>query len=162
MLLASGTNLYMESLGALRDSRMRDGINSAIQDDLEEIRNTMEGFRADTSTNGMLVYYPDSDPDQLTHLASDADQMALNFIVDNAGTFGAIGDVDGDGSDDLQGDLPTSNLSDHLAGITITRTISVVSGSPHLIQVTYTSQGNSKITTEHKSEMAFPAQSWLP
>ena len=153
LLVSSGTSLYMDSMGALRNSRIRDGVSSSISSDLEGVRDSVEGFR-DNSSNGMLIYAP---------VDSDATQMGLNFILANIGTFGAENDLDGDGiTDSLLEDLSGSQFGNHLTGITITRIISADSEQPHIVRVTYTTQGNSKVTPEHSSEIIFPAQGWLP
>ena len=155
ILIASGTSLYMDSMGALGNSRTRDGISSSISSDLEEIRDSVESFR-DNSSNGVLAYTPTD---------SDSTQMGINFILDMAsqGKFGSPNDTNGDGStDSLVENIAGSQFGNHLTGITITRTISTYSEQPHIVRVTYTTQGNSKVTPEHSSDILFPAQGWLP
>ena len=151
ILVASGTNTYMSSISALKNSRIRDGVSTFIKDNLETVRNSADSFRL-TSNNGMLVYTPEIDED-------DANQMGLNFILENPGTLGTLSDSDGDGIDDILQDTYTS---DQFTGITITRTINSISEEPYLIRVTYTTTGNTKVNPEHRSDIVFPAQAWLP
>ena len=151
ILVASGTNLYTSSMSALKNSRIRDGVSTFINDNLETVRSSADSFRL-TSNNGMLVYTPDIDE-------GDASQMGLNFILENPGTLGTLSDSNGDNIDDILLDTYTS---DQFTGITITRTISSISGEPYLVRVTYTTTGNTKVNPEHRSEIMFPAQAWLP
>ena len=151
ILVASGTNLYTSSMSALKNSRIRDGVSTFINDNLETVRSSADSFRL-TSNNGMLVYTPDIDE-------GDASQMGLNFILENPGTLGTLSDSNGDNINDILLDTYTS---DQFTGITITRTISSISGEPYLVRVTYTTTGNTKVNPEHRSEIMFPAQAWLP
>ena len=138
-------------MSALKNSRIRDGVSTFINDNLETVRSSADSFRL-TSNNGMLVYTPDIDE-------GDASQMGLNFILENPGTLGTLSDSNDDDIDDI---LLDNYTSDQFAGITITRTISSISGEPYLIRVTYTTTGNTKVKPEHRSDIVFPAQAWLP
>ena len=157
VLVASSTSLYMNSLGALQNSRARDGVSAFINNNLEDIRNNVEEFRA-APVNGMLKYEPVSTPTDTTPEA-DTTQMGLNFIIEKAGLVGTGVDED---EDDIYDYLEDEYTGDEYPGITVTRTITADPDQPYLVKVIYTTQGNAKVSPEHSSEIMFPAQAWLP
>jgi len=137
--------LFGDSMQALGKSRARDTVNAAIHRDLEDVRQTVALWKADSSmtTNGQLAYTPD---------AGQCEDATLGSALLN------------EQSDELSAvsNLDMSQISIPLRGLTITRTISTASANNNLIQVTYSTAGSSTIKIQHSTTLSIPAQSWCP
>ena len=144
-LTTQSGRLFGDSMQALGKSRARDTVNAAIHRDLEDVRQTVALWKADSSmtTNGQLAYTPD---------AGQCEDATLGSALLN------------EQSDELSAvsNLDMSQISIPLRGLTITRTISTASANNNLIQVTYSTAGSSTIKIQHSTTLSIPAQSWCP
>jgi len=157
VMVNQSSGLFADSMGGLSKSRLRDGLNATIAADIELVRNQVSDFRS-SQTSGQLSFNPtDSD-------ASDG--LGSNFLTEMDGSLGSLGtdDVDGDGINEtvLSQDLDGADFAAHLDGVTITRSISADPDHPHLIRVSYTTEGHDSVQTSNSTDMVFPAQGWLP
>ena len=157
VLVSQSSGLFADSMGGLSKSRVRDGLNASIAADIELVRNQVSGFRS-SQASGQLSFNPtDSD-------ASDG--LGSNFLTEMDGSLGSLGtdDVDGDGINEtvLSQNLDGADFAEHLDGVTITRSISADPDHPHLIRVSYTTEGHDSVQTSNSTDMVFPAQGWLP
>lgn len=137
--------LFGDSMQALGKSRARDTVNAAIHRDIENVRQTVASWKADSSmtTNGQLAYMPDT---------GQCENATLGTALLN------------EQSDELSAlsNLDISQTPTPLQGLTITRTISTASANNNLIQVTYSTAGSSTIKIQHSTTLSIPAQSWCP
>ena len=107
----------------------RDGINTLIQRDIEEIREIVSLWSINTTgTDGQLSY----DPPQ-----SDCENsiLAKPLLSDKSSQLPA------------SQVLNLSNISSPLQGLKITRTIQTLPGNENLILINYSTTGHSKIKT---------------
>ena len=137
--------LFGDSMQALGKSRARDTVNAAIHRNLEEVRQQVALWKADSSmtTNGQLAYTPDADQCQNATLGTA-------LLSEQSGELNAVSNLD------------MSQISIPLRGLSITRTISTASANNNLIQVIYSTAGSSTIKIQHSTTLSIPAQSWCP
>ena len=110
--------LFGDSMQALGESRLRDGINAAIHRDLEDVRQVVSAWKADGSmtTNGQLAYLPDT-------ANCNNGTLATSLLSDNTTTLPA------------SSILNLFNSSTPLQGLQVSRTIGTSVGNSNLIQV---------------------------
>ena len=158
VMVSQSSGLFADSMGGLSQSRARDGLNASIAADIEMVRNEVSDFRSSQSS-GQLSFNP---------TASDiTNGLGSNFLSEMDGSsLGSLStsDVDGDGQDEtvLSAELDGATFGSHLDGVTITRSITADPDQPHLIRVSYATEGHESINPTHSTDMVFPAQGWLP
>lgn len=137
--------LFGNSMQALGKGRLRDTINGAIHRDVENVRQIVASWKADTSmaTNGQLTYWPD-----LTQCNDGT--LATALLSDNTNTLPETHLLD------------LSETSTPFQGLQVRRTITTVDGNTNLIQVNYATQGSKTIHTERSATLSIPAQGWCP
>lgn len=138
-------HLFGDSMQALGKSRSRDNINAAIHRDIEDVRQLVSTWKADTSmtTNGQLAYWPEE-------TQCDNATLATALLSDNALMLPSSSTLD------------LSSTSTKLHGIEVTRTVGTVAGNTNLIQINYTTSSNSSLKTEVSTTLSIPAQGWCP
>ena len=143
-LATQSGQLFGSSLNALGKSRLRDGVNAAINHDLENVRQIVASWKVDASmaTNGQLAYAPDTSHCQNATLAT----ALLSNQSDNLPASASL-------------DLSASSTP--LEGLTVTRSIGSATGNNNLIQVIYQTAGSS-LKTQVSTTLAIPAQGWCP
>ena len=137
--------LFGDSMQALGKSRLRDGINAAIHRDLEDVRQVISTWKADGSmtTNGQLAYLPDT-------ANCNNETLATALLSENATTLPASSILD------------LSSSSTPLQGLQVSRTIGTAAGNTNLIQVDYSTNSSSSLTTKVSTTLSIPAQGWCP
>ena len=137
--------LFGDSMQALGKSRARDTVNAAIHRDLEDVRQQVALWKADSSmtTNGQLAYTPDAGQCQNATLGTA-------LLNEESNTLNAISNLD------------LSQSPTPLQGLTVTRTISTANANNNLIQVNYSTTGSTTIKIQHSTTLSIPAQSWCP
>ena len=141
-MATQASQVFGDSMQAIGKSRQRDGINTSIQRDIEEIREIVSLWSINTTgTDGQLSY----DPPQ-----SDCENsiLAKTLLSDNSSQLPA------------SQVLNLSNISSPLQGLQITRTIQTLPGNENLILINYSTTGHSKIKTQVSTTMSIPAQGW--
>ena len=141
-MATQASQVFGDSMQAIGKSRLRDGINTSIQRDIEEIREVVSLWSVNTmGTDGQLSY----DPPQ-----SDCENsiLATTLLSDQSSQLPA------------SQVLNLSNISSPLQGPKITRTIQTLPGNENLILINYSTTGHSKIKTQVSTTMSIPAQGW--
>ena len=141
-MATQASQVFGDSMQAIGKSRLRDGINTSIQRDIEEIREIVSLWSINTTgTDGQLSY----DPPQ-----SDCENsiLAKTLLSDKSSQLPA------------SQVLNLSNISSPLQGLQITRTIQTLPGNENLILINYSTTGHSKIKTQVSTTMSIPAQGW--
>ena len=142
LIVSQSAGLFGQSMNALSDGRLRDGLNAAISADMELVRKSVADWASDTSMGGQLTYAPDT-------------------ATCNAGTLGQA--LLADPSSGLSAGTSTVSLSGAptpLQGISIERTVAVDSSNSNLIHVSYSTSAGSSIAVEQNATLATPAQGW--
>ena len=148
-IATQSSQVFGDSMQALGKSRLRDGVNTAIQRDIEEIREIISLWKVDTtmSIDGQLSYTPpQSDCEDST--------LATTLLVDESARLPASRALD------------LSNITTPLKGLQITRTIGTLPGNgtrpenENLILVKYSTPGSSTINTQASTTLSIPAQGW--
>jgi len=142
VLVSQSTGLFADSIDGLRKSRVRDGLNALIAEDIELVRHEVSKFRS-SQASGQISFNPTN---------SDASAGLGNNFLSEMGGNGSV----------LIEDLPNAGFPEYLDGVTITRSISSDPDHPHLIRVSYTTEGHDSVQTTNSTDMVFPAQGWLP
>ena len=141
-MAAHASQLFGDSIHAIGKSRLRDGINTSIQKDIEEIRDIVSLWSINTmSTDGQLSYAPpqaDCENSILakTLLSEHSSQLPGSKILD------------------------LSNISTPSQELEVTRTIGTVSDNENLILINYSAAVNSKVKTQASATLSIPAQGW--
>jgi len=141
-MATQASQVFGDSMQAIGKSRLRDGINTSIQRDIEEIREIVSLWSINTTgTDGQLTYNPPQ---------SDCENsiLAKTLLSDQSSQLPA------------SQVLNLSNISSPLQGLQITRTIQTLPGNENLILINYSTNGHSKIKTQVSTTMSIPAQGW--
>ncbi|MFL2514953.1 MAG: hypothetical protein ACJ0GX_00025 [Parasynechococcus sp.] len=142
-IASQSSQVFGDSMQALGKSRLRDGVNTAIQRDIEKIREIVSLWKLDNTmiTDGQLSYVPpQADCEDST--------LATTLLVDRSEELPAS-DI-----------LDLSNISTPLQGLQIIRTIKTLSGNENLILLEYSTPGSSTIKTQSSTTLSIPAQGW--
>ena len=142
-IASQSSQVFGDSMQALGKSRLRDGVNTAIQRDIEKIREIVSLWKLDNtmSTDGQLSYVPpQADCEDST--------LATTLLVDESAGLPA------------SQALNLSNISTPLQGLQITRTIGTLPGNENLILLKYSTPGSSTINTQASTTLSIPAQGW--
>jgi len=141
-MATQASQVFGDSMQAIGKSRLRDGINTSIQRDIEEIREIVSLWSVNTmGADGQLSY----DPPQ----ADCEDSILATTLLSDQSSQLPASQV-----------LNLSNISTPLQGLQITRTIGTLSGNENLIHLNYSTSGHSKIKTQVSTIMSIPAQGW--
>ena len=137
--------LFGDSIQALGKSRLKDSVNAAIHRDIEDVRRIIASWKADVSmqTNGQLAYLPEK-------IQCENGTLATAFLSESSNTLPA------------SLNLNLSSIKTPLRNLIVLRTIEEVSGNANLIQVNYTTIGNTSLKTEANTTFTIPAQGWCP
>lgn len=137
--------LFGDSIQALGKSRLKDSVNAAIHRDIENVRRIIASWKADVSmqTNGQLAYLPEK-------IQCENGTLATAFLSESSNTLPA------------SLNLNLSSIKTPLRNLIVLRTIEEVSGNANLIQVNYTTIGNTSLKTEANTTFTIPAQGWCP
>ena len=141
--LATYLVVFGDSMQALGKSLLRDGVNTAIQRDIEKIREIVSLWKLDNTmiTDGQLSYEPpQADCEDST--------LATTLLFDRSEELPAS-DI-----------LDLSNILTPLQGLQIIRTIKTLSGNENLILLEYSAPGSSTIKTQSSTTLSIPAQGW--
>lgn len=144
-LTVQSGQLFGDSMVALGKSRLRDGVNAAINHDLEHVRQTVASWKEDSSmaTNGQLDYQPD-----LIHCKNAT--LGIALLNDHPTSLSASSTVD------------LSQSQTPLQGLSVKRVIRTVDGNENLIQVYYRTTGSNTVRTQISTTLSIPAQGWCP
>ena len=141
VIATQSLGLVGNSMSAMGKGQMRDGLNAAINADLELVRHNVASWAKSTTSDGQNTYNPDSS-------ACDAGTLAAALLADtNSGLESGTEPVS------------LANAPTKLQGVTVNRTISVDPENSNLIKISYSTAGGS-IDVEQNASMVTPAQGW--
>ena len=141
VIATQSLGLIGDSMTAMGKSQMRDGLNAAINTDIELVRHNIADWTKSTSSDGQLRYAPDSN-------ACDAGTLAKALLSDaNSGLESGSSRV------------PLANAPTELQRVTVSRTISVDPDNSNLIRINYSTEGGI-IDVHRNASMITPAQGW--
>ena len=141
VIATQSVGLIGDSMSAMGKSQMRDGLNAAINADLELVRHNVADWAKSTTSDGQLTYNPDTG-------ACDAGTLATALLADTDSGLDSGTEV-----------VSLDNAPTKLQGVTINRTISVDPDNSNLIKISYSTSGGS-IDVEQNASMITPAQGW--
>lgn len=139
--VSQSLNLYGSTLQATGKAQLRDGVNAAINADLEQIRHTISTWALTESSDGQLAYSPSNE-------ACESGALASSLLADHAASL------------PTSSSLNLSNTPSRVKAIRIERTIATAADNPNLIVVRYATSGDSPITLRQQSTLSLPAQGW--
>ena len=142
LIVSQSAGLFGQSMNALSEGRLRDGLNAAISADMELVRESVADWASETSMGGQLTYAPDA-------ATCDAGTLGQALLADPDSGLST-----GTSTVSLSG-VPTP-----LQGITIERTITVDPSNSNLIHVSYSTSAESSMSVEQNTTLGTPAQGW--
>ena len=141
VIATQSLGLIGDSMSAMGKSQMRDGLNAAINADLELVRHNVADWAKSTTSDGQLTYNPDTG-------ACAAGTLATALLADTDSGLASGTEV-----------VSLDNAPTKLQGVTINRTIEVDPDNSNLIKISYSTSGGS-IDVEQNASMITPAQGW--
>lgn len=141
LTVSQSLSLFGSTLQATGKAQIRDGVNAAINADLEQVRHTVASWSATSNSDGQLAYNPDP-------AVCSQGELGTALLQANASNLPASSVLD------------LANAPKRLQGIRIARTISTASGSRNLIQVSYATAAGSPVSVSQSTTLVTPAQGW--
>lgn len=141
VIVSQSAGLFGNSMDALSNSKLRDGLNAAISADLELVRDEVSNWASGTSMDGQITYEP-GDAECSAGTLGEALLTAKSDVLPVAST------------------LDLSSAPTALRGTTINRSISVDPSNKNLIHISYATADGSPISVNQSTTLATPAQGW--
>lgn len=141
VIVSQSAGLFGNSMNALSNSKLRDGLNAAISADLELVRHEVADWASTTAVDGQMSYAP-GDAECAAGKLGEALLTAKSAVLPVASTI----------------DLSTAPVQ--LKGTTINRSISVDPDNKNLIRISYATANGSAIKVNQSTTLATPAQGW--
>jgi Tfp pilus assembly protein PilV len=141
--VSQSASLFTDSMQATGKAKLRDGINAAVNADLERVRNEVSKWAMSANTDGQLAYNPSA-------TACSSGTLAQTLLTDRSSQLPVVSTVDLTGVPMRQGN------------VVINRTISVPSDNKNLIAISYATTANSPISLNLNTTLTTPAQGWCP
>lgn len=143
MTVTQSTALFTSSMEASGKAKLRDGLNAAVNADLEQVRHEVAQWGLTNTSDGQLAYNPDATACAngslaQTLLAQRSTQLPIASTVDLTGIPMRLGQVE------------------------INRTITIPSNNNNLININYLTTPGSPITINLNTTLTMPAQGWCP
>ena len=139
--VSQSLNLNGSTLRATGKAQLRDGLNAAINADLEQIRHTIASWAQSERSDGQLAYAPSAQ-------ACESGTLGTALLADQ------------------RNDLPASSTlalidaPEKVRSVRIERTISTSATSSNLIVINYTTSSDSPVSIKQQTTLAIPAQGW--
>ena len=143
MAVTQSTALFTNSMQATGKAKLRDGLNAAVNADLEQVRHEVATWAMTATSDGQLAYAPDA-----TACANGT--LAKSLLAQRTSQLPVISTVDLTGVPIRQGTVQ------------VNRTISVPADNNNLIAVNYATTSGSPITIKLNTTLSIPAQGWCP
>jgi Tfp pilus assembly protein PilV len=141
--VTQSTSLFTNSLQATGKAKLRDGVNAAVNADLERVRNEVSKWATSTNSDGQLAYNPSA-------AACSSGTLGQTLLTDRANQLPVASTVDLAGVPMRQGP------------VVVNRSISVPSDNKNLIAISYSTTANSPISLKLNTTLTTPAQGWCP
>lgn len=139
--VSQSLNLNGSTLRATGKAQLRDGLNAAINADLEQIRHTIASWAQSERSDGQLAYAPSAQ-------ACESGTLGTALLADQRNDLPASSTV-------TQIDAP-----EKVHSVRIERTISTSATSSNLIVINYTTNSDSPVSIKQQTTLAIPAQGW--
>ena len=143
MAVTQSTALFTNSMQATGKAKLRDGLNAAVNADLEQVRHEVATWAMTATSDGQLAYAPDA-------AACANGSLANSLLAQRTSQLPVISTVDLTGVPIRQGTVQ------------VNRTISVPADNNNLIAVNYATTSGSPITIKLNTTLSIPAQGWCP
>jgi hypothetical protein len=143
LTVSQATSLFTNSIQATGKAKLRDGLNAAVNADLEQVRHEVANWAMTAAIDGQLSYSPDTTACTNGTLAT----ALLSDRYDDAPPIVSWLDLSG---------IPTSQGT-----VQVKRTLST-SNNNNLIAVSYATSASSPISLNINSTLSLPAQGWCP
>jgi len=141
--VTQSTSLFTNSMQATGKAKLRDGVNAAVNANLERVRNEVSKWATTTNSDGQLAYNPGA-------AACSSGTLGQTLLTDRANQLPVVSTVDLAGVPMRQGP------------VVVNRSISVPSDNKNLIAISYTTTANSPISLKLNTTLTTPAQGWCP
>ena len=139
--VSQSLNLNGSTLRATGKAQLRDGLNAAINADLEQIRHTIASWAQSERSDGQLAYAPSAQ-------ACESGSLGTALLAAQGTALPGANILD------------TSNAPTRVKAIRIQRTISTSPGNSNLIVVSYATGSDSPVSIRQQTTLAIPAQGW--
>lgn len=143
MTVSQSTALFTNTMQATGKAKLRDGVNAAVNADLERVRHEVSKWALSSTTDGQLAYNPDA-------TACAKGTLAQALLTDRSSELPVVSTVDLTGVPIRQGN------------VVINRTITVPADNTNLIAINYATAANSPISLKLNTTLVTPAQGWCP
>jgi hypothetical protein len=141
--VTQSTSLFTNSMQATGKAKLRDGVNAAVNADLERVRNEVSKWATSTNNDGQLAYNPSA-------TACAGGTLGQTLLTERSSQLPVASTVDLAGVPMRQGT------------VVINRTITVPSDNKNLIAISYATTANSPISLKLNTTLTTPAQGWCP
>jgi len=141
--VTQSTSLFTNSMQATGKAKLRDGVNAAVNADLERVRNEVSKWAMSANNDGQLAYNPSA-------TACSGGTLGQTLLTDRSSQLPVASTVD-------LTDVPMRQGT-----VVINRTITVPSDNKNLITISYATTANSPISLKLNTTLTTPAQGWCP
>jgi Tfp pilus assembly protein PilV len=143
MTVTQSTALFTNSMQATGKAKLRDGVNAAVNADLEQVRHEVSKWSLSANNDGQLAYSPSAS-------ACAGGTLAQALLTDRSSQLPVVSTVNLSGVPMRQGN------------VVINRTITIPSDNKNLIAISYSSTADSAISLKLNTTLNTPAQGWCP
>jgi len=143
MTVTQSTALFSNSMQATGKAKLRDGLNAAVNADLEQVRHEVATWAMTATSDGQLAYNPSA-------TACAAGTLAQALLSERFRQLPSLTTVDLTGIPMRQGTVQ------------VNRTITVPTDNSNLIAVNYATSAASPISLRLSTTLTMPAQGWCP
>ena len=139
--VSQSLSLNGSTMRATSKAQLRDGLNAAINADLEQIRHSISSWAQSERSDGQLAYAPGAQ-------ACEAGTLGIALLAEQATNLpsSAI--------------LSPADAPNKVRAIRIERTISTSPENSNLIVVRYSTGNDSPVAVKQQTTLAIPAQGW--
>lgn len=143
MTVTQSTALFTNSMQATGKAKLRDGVNAAVNADLEQVRHEVSKWSLSANNDGQLAYSP-------TASACADGTLAQALLTDRSSQLPVVSTVD------------LTGVPMRQATVVINRAITIPSDNKNLIAISYSSTADSAIALKLNTTLTTPAQGWCP
>jgi len=143
MTVTQSTALFTNSMQATGKAKLRDGVNAAVNADLEQVRHEVAKWSLSANNDGQLAYNPSAS-------ACADGTLAQSLLTERSSQLPVVSTVDLSGVPMQQGN------------VVINRAVTIPSDNQDLIAISYSSSLDSAISLKLNTTLTTPAQGWCP
>jgi len=141
VIVSQSAGLFGNSMNAISNSKLRDGLNAAISADLELVRHEVADWASAAQVDGQIRYAPDE-------ASCSAGNLGETLLLDKSTELPVASTID------------LSSAPTTLKGVTINRSIAVDPTNKNLIKISYATTDGSAISVNQSTTLSTPAQGW--